>query len=144
MRALHPMVRSGTVASVLVLLTLVTGCSKPTEQDNLQSTPSASAQSRAGSKLGDLTVFHSIAQDVATLVNSGDLHSAKARIKDLEVAWDADEAGLKPRAVKDWHVLDNAIDESLSALRAGSPSQADCEVALKTLLKTFDALEGKA
>ena len=58
------------------------------------------------------------------------------------MAWDSAEAGLKPRAADDWHVLDKAIDNTLKALRADAPSQTDCRAAISALLKTFDLLQG--
>lgn len=134
--------------SAVVLLALTVGCSKPAEQSGTNAgsaTAIASPMSsprKATSKLGDLTEFHRIATDVAVIVEKGDLPAAKARIKDLEIAWDSAEAGLKPRAADDWHVLDKAIDKALAALRAGSPIQADCKAALANLVSTFDALKG--
>lgn len=97
----------------------------------------------APSKLGSLSSFRKIAENVASIVDRGDLAAAKVRIKDLEVAWDEAEAGLKPRAAKDWHAVDRSIDKALDELRKDKPDVDRCRRALSELLAEFDKTSPK-
>ena len=136
--------RHVAIISSLVLLGGLAGCSKHADNPNAaKPINSMSVPAQSGSKLGDLSEFRRIAADVTVLVEKNDLPGAKARIKDLESSWDSAEAGIKPRAAADWHVVDKAIDHALDALRGSAPNQAECKAAMDGLLKAFDSMKGQ-
>ncbi|MEU7842682.1 hypothetical protein AB0B39_17170 [Micromonospora sp. NPDC049114] len=99
-------------------------------------------QAHPTTKLGNLGAFAVIVTDVKTKVAKDDLVGGKARVKDLEVAWDDAEAGLKPRGSARWHQLDDQIDAVLTALRASNPVQGDCASAVDTLMTTLNQYDG--
>lgn len=94
--------------------------------------PSASAVA-AANPLGDLSAMAAIVTDVQGIAKTGDLPGAKARIADLETAWDDGEATLRPKDPEAWGRVDAAIDGALSALRAGTPDPAEVDTTLSAV-----------
>jgi uncharacterized membrane-anchored protein len=105
-------------------------------------TPPVAQQAHPITRLGNLSSFAVIVTDVKAMVARNDLAGAKTRVKDLEVAWDDAEAGLKPRDPAKWHNLDGQIDAVLTALRASKPVQADCAASVATLMTTLNKFDG--
>jgi hypothetical protein len=85
-------------------------------------------------KLGDLSQFRTITQDTSDLLAHGDQSGATTRVTDLETAWDAAQARLKPRDPGAWTTIDGKIDTVLRELRSTSPNPSPERAALDALL----------
>lgn len=85
----------------------------------------------------EIAEFRAIAQDTLAKVRAGNQSEAKARIKDLETAWDHGQDTLQPLDNNAWDVLDRQIDSALKAVRAGKPDPATETQTLTTLLTTL-------
>jgi hypothetical protein len=81
----------------------------------------------------EMGTFRTITQATLNHVHAGDQAAATARVKDLETAWDADQARLQPMDHAAWAVLDRQIDTVLTALRSPNPDPATEIQALNAL-----------
>ncbi|GFG51876.1 hypothetical protein CQY20_07475 [Mycolicibacterium agri] len=97
----------------------------------------AAGQAQSHFPPAELTKFRTIAQDTLSKVQAGDQPAATTRIKDLETAWDDDEATLRPMDETAWHALDAQIDSVLHALRASQPDPSTEIQTLTALLNTL-------
>lgn len=97
--------------------------------------PVVAADASAG--LGDVSAFTAIVTEVQAIAATGDLAAAKARIKDLETAWDDQAATLRALNGNAWGTIDNAADAALAALRAATPDAAEVDKTLAALQVTL-------
>jgi len=131
-RPMAALILLGTVLSTGVVPSILGGFVDPTI-----------AEAASPARLGDLDRFRKIVIDARALLDKNDIAGAKARMKDLETTWDEAEAGLKPRAVAEWHVVDKAIDRALTTIRASAPDLTNCRATLDKLIAMMDRSSGK-
>jgi uncharacterized membrane-anchored protein len=106
-------------------------------QEEISSSPaSGTQQAQAGAAFppSEMAKFRVIVQDTMAKVQAGDQAGAVNRIKDLETAWDNDQATLQPMNSTAWSLLDGQIDAVRKALRASNPDRTAQTQALTTLL----------
>lgn len=88
----------------------------------------------AASKLGDLSMFESLADDTLSLVDKGDLKAAQLRITDFESAWDKAHRQMRPLDPNEWGTVDDAADVAIASLRAKKPTVPKAKAAVTALI----------
>ena len=94
--------------------------------------PATSSANNAS--LGDLSAYALIANDALRFAQQGDMAATKARMKDLESAWDQGKAQLQALNAEHWSSIDKSIDRALAPLRTALPEQQASVAALQALL----------
>ncbi|MDE2312525.1 MAG: hypothetical protein KGJ93_05610, partial [Patescibacteria group bacterium] len=90
-------------------------------------------------KLGDLSNFTTIAQDMLNFVIANNMSGANTSANDLEYQWDNAEARLKPKDPAKWTQVDGAIDKVLREVRAVNPNKQTAKNALENLLNVLNS-----
>jgi hypothetical protein len=90
--------------------------------------------------LGDLSRFRAIAVDTLRIAQTGDLHAARARIRDLEESWEDAAPKMKSLAPDKWKAIDSAIDRARRELRFWRAKRTDSVEALQSLIDTMDTV----
>ena len=103
------------------------------------STTGTSTPAAQLSKLGDLSNFTTIAQDMLNFVIANNMSGANTSANDLEYQWDNAEARLKPKDPAKWTQVDGAIDKVLREVRAVNPNQQTAKSALENLLNVLNS-----
>jgi uncharacterized membrane-anchored protein len=97
----------------------------------------APGQATANFPPPEVSKFRIITHDTLTKVQTGDQAGAVIRIRDLETAWDVDQASLRPMDETAWSYLDGQIDDALNAVRASNPDTKTQKQTLGTLLQSL-------
>ena len=87
--------------------------------------------------LGDLSTYSALAGEAMKALNADDLKGAKAKLRDVEGAWDDAEATMKPKSAAAWTFVDKKIDHALAAIRAAKPDTQKCKDAVQELIDSI-------
>ncbi len=103
-----------------------------------QTSVAAPAPAASAATISDLKPMRAIVDDTLKIAQKGDLAGAKARIKDLESAWDKSRADMRAKNPGAWETLDKLIDTALKQVRADKPDAKGSADALSALLAQID------
>ena len=97
----------------------------------------ARAAVRSHFPAGQVSSLSDISSGTLSLIQQGDPQGAKARVTDLETAWDDGQEALNAADCQAWAFIDKQIDGVLSAVRSGNPDSAKEEQLIGDLLATL-------
>ncbi len=126
------------VALVVALFVIGGGGGYYARQAQLRNQAAATVSPTA--PLGDITPFRTIAEDMLQKENAGDMAGAKTRADDLETIWDNSQARLRPMNEEKWTLMDGAIDDVLTKVRARQSNAGASSASLQSFISVMDNL----
>ena len=100
--------------------------------------PAASTAAASTVPIGDLSPLKTMAADALKIVKTGDFAAAKAKIKEIEMAWDKSAKALKAANLDKWNVIDRALDTAFRSVRASAPTAAASTAALEDVIRAIE------
>jgi hypothetical protein len=87
----------------------------------------------------DLSRFRSLASDALRLARIGDLRAARARVEELDEAWERSAPTAKMIGPVRWRAVEAAIDRAGRELRFPRARRTDSVEALEALVRVLDS-----
>jgi hypothetical protein len=82
----------------------------------------------------NMTPYRTLAADTLRAFKAHNMPTAKAKARELEVAWDNREKALKKKSPDLWGQIDKAMDDFIKPVQAKSPDPAKVQMAYDTFL----------
>lgn len=77
----------------------------------------------------NMTPYRKLATDTLNAFQAHDMPTAKAKARELEVAWDTQQKALKKKSPDVWGQIDKAMDAFIKPLQGKSPDPAKVQAA---------------
>jgi hypothetical protein len=77
----------------------------------------------------NMTPYRKLAADTLNAFQAHDMPTAKAKARELEVAWDTHEKALQKKSPDLWGQIDKAMDAFIKPLKGKSPDPAKVQAA---------------
>jgi hypothetical protein len=82
----------------------------------------------------NMTPYRTLATDTLKAFQAHDMPTAKAKARELEVAWDTGEKALQKKSPDLWGQIDKAMDAFIKPVQGKSPDPAKVQAAYDTFI----------
>ena len=122
-------IRIAMLVTLTVCGTIASSAKEPKPPLDL-SNPAAGAQAADD----NMTPYRNLAADTLKAFQAHDMPTAKAKARELEVAWDTREKALEKKSPDLWDQIDKAMDAFIKPVQGKSPDPAKVQMAYDTFI----------
>src|ERR1700681_1997100 len=120
----------------IALLMTLTVCGTIASSGQEPGTAVDQSKPAAGTSVTDdnMTPYRKLATDTLKAFQAHDMPTAKAKARELEVAWDTREKALEKKSPDLWDQIDKAMDAFIKPVQGKSPDPAKVQMAYDTFI----------